>query len=97
MVEPEFVLGGLEAILDRPAMAFDIDECRDRCSSRTPSGEVGEVAIGNIVPDQQAACPQTMVFIVEFFSFKISQFEIAPVMQPRPFGSSAGREAAPLG
>ena len=97
MVKPEFVFGGLEAVFDRPAMAFDIDERPDGCSGRTPGGEVGEVAIGNIAPDQQAARPQAMVFIVEFFSFKVGEFKIAPVMQPRAFGSNTGRETLPIG
>ena len=30
MVETEFVLGGLEAIFDGPAVAFDTHECRNR-------------------------------------------------------------------
>jgi hypothetical protein len=97
VVEPELVFGGLKAIFDCPAMAFDTDECRNRCSSRTPGGKVGEVAVGNITSDQQAARPQAMVFIVEFFSFKVSQFEVAPVMQSWAFGSSTGREALPFG
>ena len=84
MVEPEFVLGGLEAIFDRPAMAFDADQGLDRCSGRTPGGEVGEIAIGDIAPDQQASRPQAMAFIVELFAFEIGQFEVAPVMQSRP-------------
>ena len=57
MVETEFVLGGLEAIFDGPTVAFDTNQCRNGCSCRTPGGEVGEIAIGDIAPDQQAACP----------------------------------------
>ena len=45
MVEPELVLGGLEAVLDRPAMALDADQRLDRCPCRTPGGEVGEIAV----------------------------------------------------
>jgi len=52
MVKPELVFGGLEAIFNRPAMAFHIDECRNRCPSRTPGREVGEIAVGDITPDQ---------------------------------------------
>ena len=29
--------------------------------------QVGEIAVGDIAPDQQAPCPQAMVFVVEFF------------------------------
>ena len=57
VVETEFVLGSFEAVFDGPAVAFDTHECRNGCSCRTPGGEVGEIAIGDIAPDQQAACP----------------------------------------
>ena len=72
MIEPEFVLGGFEAVFDCPAMAFDIDECGDGCSSGTPSGEVGQVTVGDVAPNQQAARPQAMVFVVLVFGFKVS-------------------------
>ena len=57
VVEPELVFGCFEAILDCPAMALDADQCLDRSPCRTPSGEVGEIAVGDITPDQQASCP----------------------------------------
>ena len=34
VIEPEFVLGGFEAILDRPEMPFDQDQGLDICSGR---------------------------------------------------------------
>ena len=48
VVEPELVFGCLEAILDRPAMALDDDRGLDRSPCRTPGGEVGEIAVGDI-------------------------------------------------
>ena len=36
MVEPEFVLGGLKAVFDRPAMSLDLDQSFDARSGRTP-------------------------------------------------------------
>src|ERR1019366_203672 len=36
MVEPQFVLGRLETILDRPAMTLDHDQGFDASSNRTP-------------------------------------------------------------
>src|SRR4249920_3556041 len=90
VVEPEFVFGGLEAVLDRPTMALDFDHCPDRRPCRTPSAEVGEIAVGDMAPDQQTASPQAMAVIVEFPIREIGQFEVAPVMQPRSFGSRAG-------
>ncbi len=52
VVEAEFVLGGLEAILDRPAMAFHGDESLDVGSGRAPGREEGEVAIADGTTDQ---------------------------------------------
>ena len=52
VVEPELVLGSLKAVLDRPAMALDADQGLDRSPCRTPGGEVGEIAVGDITPDQ---------------------------------------------
>ena len=57
VVEPEFVLGRLETILDRPAMSFDPDQGFDARSDRTPSGEEGHVAVGDIAADQQTPRP----------------------------------------
>jgi hypothetical protein len=90
MVEPEFVLGGLEAVLDRPTMALDFDHCLDRRPCRTPSAKIGEIAVGDMAPDQQTTRPQAMAVIVEFLTREIGQFEVAPVVQPRSFGSCAG-------
>ena len=64
VVEPELVFGCLEAILDRPAMALDADQGLDRSPCRTPGGEVGEIAVGDITPDQQASCPKDLAVMV---------------------------------
>ncbi len=97
MVEAELVLGGLEAVLDRPAMAFDADQCLDRRADGTPGGEVGEIAVGDMTPDQQAARPRAATFLGELYGIEFSQFEIAPVMQAWPLGSRASRQALPVG
>src|SRR6266550_7586805 len=47
VIEPELVLGGLETVLDRPAMAFDCDQRFDGCSCRAPGREEGEIIIGD--------------------------------------------------
>ena len=75
VVEPELVFGCLEAILDRPAMALDADQGLDRSPCRTPGGEVGEIAVGDITPDQQASCPKDLAVMVGLFAFEIGQFE----------------------
>ena len=54
VVQSEFILGGLEAVLDRPAMTFDLDKNIYDRACRTPSGEEGQVAIGDVAPDQEA-------------------------------------------
>ena len=58
VVEAELVLGGLEAVFDRPAMAFDGDKGLDGRAGRAPSREEGEVAVTDIVADQKAPCPE---------------------------------------
>ena len=57
MVEAEFVLGGLEAVLDRPALALHPHQRFDGRPGRAPCREEGQIAIGDIAPDQQAARP----------------------------------------
>src|SRR6266478_3716773 len=97
VIEPELVFGGLKTVLDRPAMAFDRDQRFDGCSCRAPSGEEGEVIICDTTTDQQAACPQTVICAVELPGIEIGYFAIAPIMQPRPFGSVPCRQAFPVG
>jgi hypothetical protein len=57
VVEPELVLSGLEAVLDGPAMSFDLDQSLGVGSGRTPGGEEGEVGVGDIPADQEAPRP----------------------------------------
>src|ERR1700680_4566954 len=52
VIEPELVFRGLKAVLDRPPMAFDRHQRFDGCSSWTPGGEEGEIAIGDMTTDQ---------------------------------------------
>ena len=96
VVEPELVFGRLEAILDRPAMALDADQGFDRSPYRTPGGEVGEIAVGDITPDQQASCPKDLAVMVKLFAFEIGQFAVAPVVQSWSFGSGTGRQTPPV-
>ena len=59
VIEAEFVFGGLEAVFDRPAMAFDGDEGLDARAGRAPCREEGEIAVTDIAADQQAAGPKS--------------------------------------
>ena len=97
MIEPELVFRGFKAVLDRPSMAFDRDQRFDGGSGWTPGGEEGEVAIGDTTADQQTTGPQTIICAVGLFGLQIGQFEITPIMQPRSPGSSARRQAFPVG
>jgi Acetyltransferase (GNAT) domain len=97
VIEPELVFGGLKTVLDRPAMAFDRDQRFDGCACWAPGGEEGEVIICDTTTDQQTACPQTVICVVELAGIEIGQFEIAPIMQPRSFGSVPCRQAFPVG
>ncbi len=96
MVEPELVLGGLEAVFDCPSMPLDAEQRLDRGFRRSPCGEIGEIAVGDVTPDQYAACPEAMVFFVEFFRLQTSQLEVAPVMQARTFAAVPCRQTLPV-
>ena len=58
VVETELGLGGLEGVLDRPALPFDSDQRLDPGAGRAPGGEEGELAIGEAAADQKAPRPQ---------------------------------------
>ena len=95
MVEPEFVLGGLKAVFDRPAMSFDLDQSFDARSGRTPGREEGHIAVGDVAADQQTPRPWAGSLVVIFGRVEISQFAIGPVVQSCAFGSFASRQAFP--
>src|SRR3954447_13240000 len=46
VIEPELGLGGLEAVLDRPAASLDLDQRRYFGPGRAPGREEGELAVG---------------------------------------------------
>src|SRR5674476_199293 len=97
VIEPELVFRGLKTVIDRPSMAFDRHQLFDGCCRWAPGGEEGEIAISDISTDQQTSRPKTMICAIKFFDLEIGQFEIAPIMQPRSFGSSPRRQAFPVG
>src|SRR3954451_13135836 len=80
VVEPKFVLAGLETVFDVPALPFHRDQRLNAGASRAPGGEVGAFAISQIAPDQQAAGPQSTLPAVVFAGIKIGQFQIRPVI-----------------
>ena len=80
VVEAELVLGGLETVLNGPAMAFDLDQGVDAGPGRSPGGEEGQVAIGNVAADQQAAGPEARCGLGVFAGVQIGQLVVGPVM-----------------
>lgn len=83
MVESELVLGGLEAVLDRPAMAFNGNERLDVGPGRAPCGEECEITVADIAPDQKATGPKPRFRLVIFVGIEIGEFAVGPVMKPR--------------
>src|SRR3954447_11807466 len=65
MIQSELVLGGLEAVLDRPTAALNADERVYRSSCRAPCGEVSEISISDIAPVSKPRVHRPW-----FFSFK---------------------------
>ena len=51
VIEAEFVLGGLEAVLDGPAMAFHRDQLFRGRALGAPGGEECQSTIGNVAAD----------------------------------------------
>src|SRR6202008_1295183 len=97
VIESELIFRSLKTVLDRPPMALDRHQCFDGCSCWAPSGEEDEIANDDTTTDQYTARPKTVICAVKVFNLDIGQFEIAPIMQPRSFGSSPCRQAFPLG
>ena len=58
VIEAEFVLGGFEAVLDGPAMAFNQDQLFHGRTFRAPGGEEGEITIGNVATNQETSRPR---------------------------------------
>ena len=90
VVEAELVLGGLEAVLDRPAVPFDLDQGLDPGPGRAPGREEGKLAIGDGAADQEAARPQAGEAIVVLGSLKIGQFQVGPIVETRTLSAIAG-------
>ena len=95
LIKSQLILGGLEAVLNCPAMALDCDQCLDGGSGWAPCGEESHVSIGNVATDQQSTRPKSAVFLVVIGSIDVGQFIISPVVQARTLGAVTRREALP--
>lgn len=83
VIEPELVLGGLEAVFDRPAMAFHRHQLFHGRALGAPGREEGQIAIGDVAADQEAARPFAGKGLAIFSAIQIGQFDIGPAMQAR--------------
>src|SRR5687768_17858855 len=90
VAETQLRLGGLERVLDRPALALHPHQRVDRRAGRAPGREERQTPIGEAAPDQQAARPRTGEVLVVFVSLEIGEFEISPVIQACSLGTIAG-------
>ena len=97
VVKTELVLGGFEAVLDGPAMAFHRDQLLHGRALGAPCGEKGQAAVGNVAADQKTPRPFPGKVVIVFAGVEIGQLEIGPVVPARPFGPFAGRQASPSG
>ena len=74
--KPEFGLGGLERVLDRPAPPLDAHQCLDRGPGRAPGREEREFPVGQAAPDQQATRPGPPQGGIERIGRKVSQLQV---------------------
>ncbi|WP_459178780.1 hypothetical protein [Sinorhizobium meliloti] len=86
---------GLEAVFDRPAMAFNGNERLDARPGRAPCGEECEITVADIAPDQEATGPKPRFRLAVFVGIEIGEFAVRPVMKPRAFGALTGGKTLP--
>lgn len=95
MIESELVLCGLEAVLDRPAVAFNGNERLDARPDRAPCGEECEITVADVAPDQQATGPKSRFRLPIFVGSEICEFAVGPVMRPCAFRALTGGKTLP--
>ena len=66
VVKTEFVLGGFEAVLNGPTMAFDRHQLLDRRTLGAPRGEKSQAAVGSVATDQKTPRPFPGKVVVVF-------------------------------
>ena len=96
VIKAEFVLGGFEAVLDDPAMAFYRHQLLHGRALGAPCGKKSQAVVGDVATDQKTPRPFPGKVVVVFTGFEIGQLEIGPVVPARTFGPFAGRQAAPV-
>ena len=89
VIQAELVLGGFEAVLDGPAIAFHRHQLLYGRALGAPCGEKGQAAVSNVAADQKTPRPFPGKVVVVFTGFEISQLKISPVVPARTFGPFA--------
>ena len=80
VIEAKLGLGGLEAVLDGPAMTFHHDQFFRGRALGAPGGEERQSTIGNVAADQQPSRPLPGERAVVLRDIEVGEFEISPVM-----------------
>src|SRR3974377_2090756 len=91
VIKAELVLGGFEAVLDGPAMAFHRHQLLDGGAFGAPCGEKGQAAVGNVAADQKTPRPFPGKVVVVFAGVEIGHLERGPLVAAWNFGAFAGR------
>src|SRR4051812_38976587 len=96
LVEPNLALGGLEAGLNRPARAGDLDKGGKFCALRRERQIKGQLIKGQLIKGQLIRllerAPDQERFLPALTS--APERDTRPVIQARPLGPVAGRSAA---
>jgi hypothetical protein len=83
VIETVFFLGGLDAVLDGPAVSFHGLKLFQGCGLGTPCREEGEIAVGEVAADQKTPRPVAGKSVVVFTNFAIGQFKLGPAVPAR--------------
>src|ERR1700712_3534428 len=91
MIKAKRVFGGLEAFLNAPTLAFNLDQRVDGCAGRTPCGEICKFTISKAASDHNAPYPKAGDRRVLFSGIKIGKRAIGPVKNPFAFRAMTSR------
>ncbi|MDA9464753.1 hypothetical protein XH87_09050 [Bradyrhizobium sp. CCBAU 53415] len=91
VVKAELVLGGFEAVLDSPAMAFHRHQLLHGRALGAPCGE-GQAGVSNVATDKKTPRPFSGKVVVVFTSVEIGQLKIGQSCQRGPLVPSPDAE-----
>ena len=95
MVEAEFVLGRIKAVLDRLAVALNLHDRVDLGPGRALGCEERQFAVRDMSSDQQAACPHPWASFTVIGSLDVSEFETQNVFGRRQHAAHMNAFARP--